>query len=178
MISHRSSLRTESRQSHSSGMASYFQLILEARLSKCSPEPECTCQVSQHRPRSKDVLFKREKPEPMHPGKVLSEIYLNEIGINQTTLAALCACTPRKISEIINGKRGISANLLSCWKIFWEPALRCGCTCRLNTISGSRVEIKLNLGAPKCFARRGLMHSFPQTVPTQCRGGATHTLEL
>jgi addiction module HigA family antidote len=47
-------------------------------------------------------------PLPLHPGKVLSEIYMAEMNLNQTSLAKLCACAPRKINEIVNGKRGIS----------------------------------------------------------------------
>jgi antitoxin HigA-1 len=32
-----------------------------------------------------------------------------EMGLNQTTLAEKCGCSPRKINEIVNGKRGISS---------------------------------------------------------------------
>ncbi len=46
---------------------------------------------------------------PMHPGQVLSEVYMAEMGLNQTTLAQKCGCSPRKINEIVNGKRGISS---------------------------------------------------------------------
>ena len=49
-------------------------------------------------------------PSPLHPGQVLSEIYLSEMKLNQSEFARLCKCTPRKINEIINGKRGISAD--------------------------------------------------------------------
>ena len=45
---------------------------------------------------------------PLHPGKVLSEIYMTEMDLNQTSLAKHCQCSPRKINEIVNGKRGIS----------------------------------------------------------------------
>ena len=44
----------------------------------------------------------------MHPGQVLEEVYMKEMGLNQTDLAKLCKCSPRKINEIVNGKRGIS----------------------------------------------------------------------
>lgn len=44
----------------------------------------------------------------MHPGQVLAEIYMEEMGLNQSDLARLCKCSPRKINEIVNGKRGIS----------------------------------------------------------------------
>jgi len=46
--------------------------------------------------------------KPLHPGIVLGEIYMAEMGLNQTRLAEKCDCSPRKINEIINGKRGIS----------------------------------------------------------------------
>jgi addiction module HigA family antidote len=47
-------------------------------------------------------------PLPLHPGKVLAEVYMAEMGLNQTDLAKLCGCSPRKINEIVNGKRGVS----------------------------------------------------------------------
>jgi addiction module HigA family antidote len=51
-----------------------------------------------------------ENPLPLHPGKVLSEIYMAEMGLNQTDLAKRCGCSPRKINEIVNAKRGISSS--------------------------------------------------------------------
>ena len=47
-------------------------------------------------------------PLPLHPGKVLAEVYMTEMRLNQTGLAKRCGCSPRKINEIVNGKRGIS----------------------------------------------------------------------
>lgn len=49
-----------------------------------------------------------KNPNPLHPGQVLSEIYMSEMGLNQTQLAKLCGCSPRKINEIVNLKRSIS----------------------------------------------------------------------
>lgn len=51
-----------------------------------------------------------KNPMPMHPGQVLAEVYMSEMEINQSELARRCGCSPRKINEIINGKRGISAS--------------------------------------------------------------------
>lgn len=51
-----------------------------------------------------------KNPNPLHPGQVLSEIYMKEMGLNQSTLAALLKCSPRKINEIVNAKRGISSD--------------------------------------------------------------------
>jgi len=45
---------------------------------------------------------------PLHPGQVLAEVYMAELGLNQTDLAKRCGCSPRKVNEIVNGKRGIS----------------------------------------------------------------------
>lgn len=50
-----------------------------------------------------------KNPMPLHPGQVLSEVYMAEMGLNQTAFAEKCGCSPRKINEIINGKRGISS---------------------------------------------------------------------
>ncbi len=47
-------------------------------------------------------------PLPLHPGKVLAEVYMSQMHLNQTELANLCGCAPRKINEIVNGKRAIS----------------------------------------------------------------------
>lgn len=47
-------------------------------------------------------------PKPLHPGVVLSEYYMKDAGLNQSQLAAKLNCAPRKINEIVNGKRGIT----------------------------------------------------------------------
>lgn len=47
-------------------------------------------------------------PKPLHPGQVLKEVYMSEMGLNQSQLANLCECSHRKINEIVNGKRAIS----------------------------------------------------------------------
>ena len=47
-------------------------------------------------------------PLPMHPGQVLAQVYMSQLNLNQTALANLCGCSPRKVNEIVNGKRSIS----------------------------------------------------------------------
>jgi antitoxin HigA-1 len=51
-----------------------------------------------------------KNPKPMHPGTVLNEIYMKEMGVNQSQLAEMCGCLPRKINEIVNGKRAVTAD--------------------------------------------------------------------
>ena len=47
-------------------------------------------------------------PLPIHPGEVLANYYMFEMGLNQSSLAKLCQCSHRKINEIVNKKRAIS----------------------------------------------------------------------
>ena len=51
-----------------------------------------------------------KNPKPMHPGRVLAEVYLAELGWNQSRLAEKIGCAHRKVNEIINGKRGVTAD--------------------------------------------------------------------
>lgn len=51
-----------------------------------------------------------KNPKPMHPGKVLSSFYMAELGLTQTELAKRCGCAHRKINEIVNAKRAVSAS--------------------------------------------------------------------
>jgi plasmid maintenance system antidote protein VapI len=44
-----------------------------------------------------------ENPLPLHPGKVLAEVYMAEMGFNQTDLAKRCGCSPRKMSSLACG---------------------------------------------------------------------------
>jgi len=47
---------------------------------------------------------------PIHPGEVLLEEYLVPLGITQHRLAVAIDVPPRRINEIVHGKRGISAD--------------------------------------------------------------------
>ncbi|MHB1535551.1 MAG: HigA family addiction module antitoxin [Acidimicrobiales bacterium] len=47
---------------------------------------------------------------PIHPGEVLQEEYLTPLGITQHRVAVAIGVPPRRINEIVHGKRRISAN--------------------------------------------------------------------
>jgi addiction module HigA family antidote len=47
---------------------------------------------------------------PIHPGEVLAEEFLAAIGISQYRLAKGVGVPPRRINEIVLGKRGITAD--------------------------------------------------------------------
>jgi addiction module HigA family antidote len=57
-------------------------------------------------------MAKRRNPQrmgvPVHPGEILKEEFLVPLGLTQTTLAHHLGISQVRVSEIINGKRGIS----------------------------------------------------------------------
>jgi addiction module HigA family antidote len=46
----------------------------------------------------------------IHPGEVLLEEFLVPLGISQNALARAAGVSPRRINEIVLGKRGITAD--------------------------------------------------------------------
>ena len=52
----------------------------------------------------------RVKLAPIHPGEVLAEEFLAPLGLSQYRLAQDLSVPPRRINEIVHGKRGISAD--------------------------------------------------------------------
>nr|WP_314768009.1 HigA family addiction module antitoxin [uncultured Actinomyces sp.] len=50
------------------------------------------------------------KIAPIHPGEVLMEDFIESFGITQHKLAVAIGVPPRRISEIVHGKRGITAD--------------------------------------------------------------------
>ena len=52
----------------------------------------------------------RKKVPPIHPGEILLEEYLKPLGISQYRLAKEISVPPRRINEIVHGKRSISAD--------------------------------------------------------------------
>ena len=47
---------------------------------------------------------------PIHPGEILMEEFLDPMGITQHKLAASIGVPPRRINEIVHGKRRITAD--------------------------------------------------------------------
>ena len=52
----------------------------------------------------------RKKLSPIHPGEILLEEFLRPMGISQYRLAQSISVPPRRINEIVQGKRAISAD--------------------------------------------------------------------
>lgn len=50
------------------------------------------------------------RPPPMHPGEILREEYMNPNGISAHSLALALRVPSTRISEIVNERRGITAD--------------------------------------------------------------------
>lgn len=75
--------------------------------------------------------MKESKIPPVHPGEVLLEDFLKPLGISQYRLAKEMRVYPRKINEIVLGKRSITA----------DTAIR------LSRYFGTSAELWMNLQA-------------------------------
>jgi len=51
-----------------------------------------------------------EKLPPIHPGEILLEEFLKPMGLSQYRVAKDINVSPRRINEIVHGKRNISAD--------------------------------------------------------------------
>jgi addiction module HigA family antidote len=71
------------------------------------------------------------KMPPVHPGEILLEDFMKPMGISQYRLAKAMSVYPRKVNEIIQGKRAITA----------DTALR------LARFFGTSAEVWMNLQA-------------------------------
>ena len=54
--------------------------------------------------------MKNKKLSPIHPGEILMEEFLEPMGISQYRLAKDINVPPRRINEIVHGKRSITAD--------------------------------------------------------------------
>ena len=51
-----------------------------------------------------------KKLDPIHPGEILLEEFLNPLDLSQYRLAKEISVPPRRINEIVHGKRAVSAD--------------------------------------------------------------------
>ena len=57
------------------------------------------------------IMLNHRKRRPTHPGEVLREDVLPAAGINQTQLARMLRVSRRTVNEIVQEKRGVSADM-------------------------------------------------------------------
>lgn len=56
------------------------------------------------------IITNTDLIEPIHPGEILMEDFIEGFGITQNRLAVSIGVPPRRINEIVHGKRGITAD--------------------------------------------------------------------
>ena len=56
------------------------------------------------------MVSKTKRLDPIHPGEILLEEFMRPLGISINRLARDLVVPPGRISAIVNGKRGISAD--------------------------------------------------------------------
>ncbi|MFO8083424.1 MAG: HigA family addiction module antitoxin [Desulfobacterales bacterium] len=54
--------------------------------------------------------MKQKRLRPIHPGEILMDEFLHPMGISQYRLAKDISVAPRRINEIVHGKRSITAD--------------------------------------------------------------------
>ena len=52
----------------------------------------------------------QKKLAPVHPGEILLEEFMKPLGLSQTRLGRDLGVSPRRINEIVHGKRSITAD--------------------------------------------------------------------
>lgn len=55
-------------------------------------------------------MMAKKMMDPIHPGEILMEEFLEPLGISQYRLAKGISVPPRRINEIVHGKRSITAD--------------------------------------------------------------------
>ena len=91
--------------------------------------------------------------DPIHPGEVIMEDFIEEFGITQNKLATTIGVPPRRINEIVHGKRGITADT----------------AVRLAKYFGTSAELWMNLQShyELRLERRALREQLDNIVPLQ-----------
>ena len=58
----------------------------------------------------KGALMAKKVQPPIHPGEILLEEFLEPLGLSQYRLAKGISVPPRRINEIVHGKRAVTAD--------------------------------------------------------------------
>ncbi|WP_396136769.1 HigA family addiction module antitoxin [Actinomyces oris] len=66
--------------------------------------------LERRRLRSLTTTETNSKHAPVHPGEVLMEDFIKGFGITQNKLAVAIGVPPRRINEIVHGKRAVTAD--------------------------------------------------------------------
>jgi addiction module HigA family antidote len=111
------------------------------------------------------MTMKPKKTPPIHPGEILDEEFLSPMGISQYRLAKDISVPPRRVNEIVHGKRAITADTglrLSRYfgtsERFWlHLQMRYDLEVEKDRLEGriaSEVKVRSGEGAASCAEKR------------------------
>ena len=63
--------------------------------------------------------MRKDKIPPVHPGEVLLEEFMKPMGLSQNRVGRDLGVSPRRINEIVLGKRSITADTALCLSIYF-----------------------------------------------------------
>ena len=63
--------------------------------------------------------MKAKKIPPIHPGEILFEEFLKPMGLSQNQLGRELGVSPRRVNEIVHGKRSVTADTALRLSIFF-----------------------------------------------------------
>jgi addiction module HigA family antidote len=66
--------------------------------------------MTQKQPRSTQLVTRAKRLSPVHPGELLLEEFMIPMGLSANRLAKEIFVPARRIGEIVNGKRSITAD--------------------------------------------------------------------
>lgn len=93
-----------------------------------------------------------QKIPPIHPGEILMEEFLEPMGVTQNRLAVSVGVPPRRINEIVHGKRAITADTALRLGRFFSMSAQFW----LNLQSRYDLELALDRAAPEIEAIKPL----------------------
>ena len=70
------------------------------------------------------------KLAPIHPGEVLMEDFIGELGLTQHKVAVAIGVPPRRINEIVHGKRAVTADTAYVYRGILAPLPSSGSICK------------------------------------------------
>lgn len=92
---------------------------------------------------------------PIHPGEVLMEDFIQGFAITQNKLAVSIGVPPRRINEIVHGKRAITADTALRLGRYFGMSPSSGSICRRSMSSSSRriASPSRSPRSPRCRSR-------------------------
>lgn len=104
-----------------------------------------------------------EKLHPVHPGEILLKEFLKPLGMSQRHLSLNISVHPRRINEIVLGKRSIMADTALCLARYFGNSPQFWLGLQMDDdldVTEDRLgswldcEIKTQAAVPKCAKRR------------------------